>query len=228
MNPLILPVLGFFLELILLFFLSRQLTQSLMRLIYRLTKSRESTVNVLAFLYLPGTIIHELSHILTAGVLMVHVGNAEFMPEIREGSVKLGSAEIGQTDPFRRALIGLAPVILGIALIAGAVWYVFIFSQAFSIVKLVILLYLLFEVSNTMFSSPKDLEGLLEVSALIISLFIAFYFLNITLPFNLISNFLSNNQELIKKVDLFLLLPIGVDLTVFTATKLFTPSKNPA
>src|SRR3989442_1579645 len=112
-------LLFFLLELLSLFFFSKLLINALARLFYFFTHSHRATVSFLAALLLPGTIIHELSHIITAGVLMVHTGEMEFTPQIREDEVKLGSAQIGKTDPFRRALIGVAPVILGSAAILG-------------------------------------------------------------------------------------------------------------
>ena len=51
-------------------------------------------------LFLPGTVIHELAHVLSAGVLLVHVGEVEFMPQQTPEGIKLGSAQIGQRHFF--------------------------------------------------------------------------------------------------------------------------------
>src|SRR4051812_17870011 len=99
----------FFLELILLFILSRFLSRSLSLLFYHGTKSEKWAVWLLAIVFLPGTIIHELAHFLTAALLLVHVGDVEFMPKVHGSSVKLGSVAIGHTDIIRRAVIGFAP-----------------------------------------------------------------------------------------------------------------------
>ena len=138
-------------ELLVLLFLSRTLTRLL---------SRFLSIDVLSFLFLPGIIIHELSHFLIASLLFVPVGEIEFVPKRTEQGLKLGSVAIWKTDPIRRALIGVSPIIAGVLLL-GAAGY-FMFSNSL-IVMAVLLLYLVFSVSNTMFSSSKDLEGFLEV-----------------------------------------------------------------
>src|SRR5580704_5390415 len=96
----------FFIELVVLFLLSRNLTRVLSHFFYQLTKNKTFTISALAFLFFPGTVIHELAHALFAGLLGVHVGEIEFMPKIEGDKVKLGSVQIAQTDPIRRFLIG--------------------------------------------------------------------------------------------------------------------------
>ncbi|HKC14513.1 MAG TPA: hypothetical protein VKC89_00935, partial [Patescibacteria group bacterium] len=80
-------VLLFPFEFIFLFILSRTLTRKLSFL----------PINLTSFLFLPGVIVHELSHYLLASLLFVPVGDIEFMPQRREGELKLGSVSIGQT-----------------------------------------------------------------------------------------------------------------------------------
>lgn len=138
------------LELILLFLLSRKLTQSLSTVV---------PYQLLAVIFFPGVVIHELSHFLAAGVLFVPVSDMEFMPKKQEGRLKLGSVSIGKTDPFRRAVIGVAPVIAGLAFLFGMASVI---SQN-SLMVQIVLLYFVFAIANTMFSSPKDMEGFLEV-----------------------------------------------------------------
>jgi len=101
----------FIFELILLFFLSKKLINSLARIIFRLTKNHKAVVNILAIIFLPGTIIHELAHLLFAGLMMVPVGELSVVPEVDERGVKLGSVQIGKTDPIRGTIVGMAPVV---------------------------------------------------------------------------------------------------------------------
>src|SRR3989344_1188437 len=96
--------LGLFLvELVVLFFSSRLLLGSLAQLLMGWTGSREVTIKILAILFLPGTMVHELAHVLSAGVLQVPTGEIEFMPQVLDGGegVKLGSAQIAKTDIVR-------------------------------------------------------------------------------------------------------------------------------
>ncbi len=209
----------FLIEVISLYFCSKLLIRALARLFYHLTKSHRATVHLLAFLFLPGTLIHELAHVLTAGALLVPVGNFELIPEIRENGVKLGSAEIGKTDPFRRALIGVAPVLFGISIIIGVLYYLSTSLEVQFWIFLV-LFYILFEAANTMFSSKKDLEGTLEAGFLIIGLFAALYLLKFDTIFVWIGEFLIKYEVQIQKADVFLAVPIMLDFMVYGIVKL--------
>ncbi|MCL5784233.1 MAG: hypothetical protein M1142_02675 [Patescibacteria group bacterium] len=218
----------FLVELVFLFLLSRQLVQSLARAIYKISKSHRVVVHTLAILFLPGTIIHELAHLLFAGVMLVPVGEMNVLPEIEGDGVKLGSVQIAKTDPFRRMIIGVAPVLLGMILI----------FSIFLLVKLgvspwwqaALALYFLFEIGNTMFSSKKDIEGSVLFVILILTLAlvitIALYFLN---P-NILQNFwLYLNQlnldfaaNFFKQASIYLIIPAALDLLMILLTKLAT------
>ena len=102
-------------ELVILSLLTRRLHQHISQAVFRITKNQKTTMYVLAILFLPGTFIHEVAHFLTALVLLVPVGQPEFLPEAIEGNkIKLGSVPIAKTDPLRRFLIGIAlPANLG-------------------------------------------------------------------------------------------------------------------
>lgn len=210
----------FFLELMLLSFFSRLLITSLSKLFYRFTRDRETIINILAVILWPGTVVHELSHAITAGVLMVHVGDVTLTPEIDGEHVILGKAEVGVTDPFRQLLIGVAPAFWGLAIIISSLWY---FTSAGEIIlwHLLLLLYLVFVIANTMFASKKDMEGSLIVFLLLISILVALYLLKINQPFVWIESLMTENfGEFMKKVDLFLGIPLGVDLLVYSLTQI--------
>ncbi len=100
-------------ELFGLFLVSRHMINALASLIYRVSRSEKLMVSALAVLFLPGTMIHELSHALVAVVLRVPVGRMEFLPKMDSGTIRLGSVEIGQSDRVRRSLIGVAPFLVG-------------------------------------------------------------------------------------------------------------------
>ena len=190
----------------------------------RITRSQTVTIHLLSFLFLPGVIIHELAHMFVASLLFVRVGEIEFFPQIKEDGVKLGSVAIGQTDPVRRTLIGIAPVLVGLAVIIGSLW--FFTSDVLLInpvIKYILLIYILFEVGNTMFSSKKDMEGTVAfLSAIIVILFVVFI-AGFRLPFIWVWEFLSQEQvvDVVRQAVLFLLAPIAVDAVVLGITRLF-------
>lgn len=192
----------------------------------KLTKNHKVTVHILSILFLPGTIVHELSHLLVAGILMVPVGDIDLLPEVEGETVKLGSVQIGRTDPFRRILIGVAPLVLGLSALIGLIYFNKDSLLHFSPVWLSILVvYLIFQITNTMFSSKKDLEGalvfigaILTVAIIIVlTLYFTGYMPDLTwvnsLDFQPVNSFLIT-------VDKFILAPLIMDLTVFGLIKL--------
>ena len=216
----------FFLELAFLFLLSRFLTKSLLKLFFRITKNNKIAVGLLVFLFFPGTVVHEMAHLLSAGLLFVKTGSMELFPKITESEIRLGSVEIAKTDPLRRAIIGVAPVLLGLAMIFGILFYL----QAFAIKNPVLYLfsfYILFAIGNTLFSSKKDLEGtiefLLALSFLLSALFI--------IKTEIATAFLQALQKpevvnFFKNADLFLIAPILIDLVIVSVTGFFIGRKS--
>ncbi|MBI2329830.1 hypothetical protein HYU94_00365 [Candidatus Daviesbacteria bacterium] len=212
-------------ELILLFILSKKVVNFLAQIIYKFTKSHRVVVHTLAVVFLPGTIIHELAHLLFAGIMLVPVGELSVMPEIEEKGVKLGTVEIGKTDPFRRMIIGVAPVLLGMILIFSLFLLVKIGIAPWWQVALV--LYFLFEIGNTMFSSKKDLEGsiifVILVLALFLIAFLVLYFLNPALLQNIWVYLNNLNLEFaanfFKQASIYLLIPVALDLLIISLTR---------
>ncbi|MEK7119471.1 MAG: hypothetical protein AAB889_03035 [Patescibacteria group bacterium] len=163
-------------ELGLLYFLSRWLTQTLYTFFLLIFKIRSIAMSLVTLLLFPGTVIHELSHLFVAEILGVRTGKLTLAPEeIREtnpsklrAGVKAGSVAIAATDPIRRALIGIAPVFTGIGFLAGLSYWFQINNIA---IITIIIFYIMFAVSNSMFSSKQDLKGFWPV-AIIVSLII--------------------------------------------------------
>ena len=208
-----------FLEIVTLFLLSKRISKALPKFL---------STNFLSFLFLPGVIIHEFSHMLIAVILFVPVGNMEFSPKNNEGGLKLGSIEIAKTDPIRRSIIGFAPVFVGFMIVVGIV-YLFMHNISFfqdkspyilGAVSLAIT-YLLFVISNTMFSSSRDMEGAIEILITLIIIFGAAYILGFRFP-DFIIDFVFSDEVigLIKKAILFLLAPVAIDLTILAIIKM--------
>jgi hypothetical protein len=72
-----------------------------------------------SLLFLPGTIIHELSHWIVAEVLGVRTGTISIFPDLESSgdTRRLGSVATQRSDPFRAFLIGIAPFISGLAIL---------------------------------------------------------------------------------------------------------------
>jgi len=176
-------------ELLALYILSRRLTQNLFTAIFLLTKSRPIAISFLSLLFFPGTVIHELAHLFTAEILGVRTSGLTLVPAgIEQKEVHTGSVSIAQSDPIRRAIIGIAPILVGLATL-GILSYFFpillkqvridasggiVFSQP-SIYYVLFSIYALFAISNTMFSSPEDLDGFWPVVGVLVLLSAAAY-----------------------------------------------------
>lgn len=208
MNLWIVSIIG---EIIILYILTRHLTQNLYIAAFLLTKSRAISVGFLSLIFFPGTVIHELAHLFTAEILGVHTGGLTLVPEgIEQTNVRTGSVSIAQTDPLRRAVIGVAPVFVGLATLFTISYFLptlweqtaidiqngIAFSN-YSIYTLLLSFYALFAVSNSMFSSHEDMEGFWPVAIVVILVFGAAYIAGIrfSLPENAVagvSNFIQS------------------------------------
>lgn len=164
-----------------------------------------------------------MAHLLTAGVLLVGVGEISLMPEIREGGVKLGHVEIAKTDPIRRMLIGFAPVFAGLTILTGIIFYAnsnFFQKGEYPSWLIAILFYLGLVIGNTMFSSKKDLEGSLAVVVIFSSIIAATYLLGFDELFVFLKKNLVDNQTgFYKNFAYFLSLPVVLDMSVYLLAK---------
>lgn len=181
-------------ELTALFFLSRWLTQSVFALFLLVFRARSVAVTIVLLLEFPGTVVHELAHLFTAEILRVPTGKLTLVPEsIREETVRSGSVTIAETDPIRRSVIGLAPLFAGILVLTAISYFLpqvlpnredlrdTGYWGKWSSYLFLALSYLLFAVSNTMFSSSEDLKGFWPVAIIIGVLFGTLYFIGIRL-----------------------------------------------
>lgn len=216
----------FVIELFLVFLFSRSLTHSLAKLFYCVSKSKRFTFNVLAIIFLPGTIVHEMAHFLSAGMMGVHVGEIDVLPSIEDDGVRFGMVKVNQTDIFRQSVIGIAPVILGLGVIFTIFWLFQTGTLTFNALwQEILIIYIIFSITNTMFSSKKDME---EATGFFVAIFLI---LAICLIGLLYTNFISssslleifNSEQLInffQKIDLFLLILIGIDFFILSLTKI--------
>jgi hypothetical protein len=175
---------------------------------------------------LPGTIIHELSHLLIAELLRVKTGELTFTPEVlANNTIRVGALKIAKTGPLRPSLIGIAPILVGTTTITSLAHFTLtpilqkILFTSFHPIHYQTLIthycllftvcYLIFALSNTMFSSKKDLETILFPIIIIVVFGGAFWLadLKISLSPKIISSFTS----LLKNLNLALAGTILID-----------------
>lgn len=175
----------------------RRLHYEIQALLFILTKRIDLSLTIFAILFLPGVMIHELSHYGMARLLNVPVGKLSLIPQpLPDGRMRLGYVETESTDFIRDALIGTAPLIAGSFVVAYAglinlrfstFWTEFSitdFSASVSGLSRIvnqqdfwIWFYIIFVVSSTMFPSTTDRRGwapiLLIIGVLVSLLLIA-------------------------------------------------------
>lgn len=214
------PSITFLFELCFLFFLSRQVTRVISSSFHSITQSKKGLVVTIAFLFLPGTILHELAHFFMAKILFVKTGAISLLPHLSGETLRLGSVQIEQVDPVRKLLIGVAPILAGVSVLS-LVYYFFLQQTNYLTWGVLIPITTTFIIGNTMFSSRKDLEGtlgFLAVATILIGILLAanpilnqtiVYFLTVTAtPFFSI-------------LSLYLLPPVILDIAIILLAKVF-------
>jgi hypothetical protein len=102
-----------------LLFLSRWITRHIQGIGYLLSGDGHVALLLYFLVILPGILVHELSHALTALLLWVPVRRFSIglRPKGQGDQMSLGSVDIAETDALRSSLIGLAPLIAGCGVI---------------------------------------------------------------------------------------------------------------
>ena len=158
----------------LLVWLQRWLHRELQAIFLLITHDAGISIIIFSILFLPGVMIHELSHFLSARLLRVKTGKFSIIPKVLpNGKVQLGYVEVATSDIFRDSLIGAAPLIAGLAAVLLIALFIFDLpvlgignlapSGLLPMVHAVLLaqdawlwIYLLFTISTTMMPSESD------------------------------------------------------------------------
>ena len=104
-----------------LIYLQRRLHFETQTLFFLLTKRTDLALALFSLLFLPGVILHEVSHYVMARLLQVKTGKFSLLPHpLPDGRLRLGFVETSSTDVLRDALIGIAPLVVGGAFVGYA------------------------------------------------------------------------------------------------------------
>lgn len=213
----------FFLELAILFFLSGFFINSIFNIVLKLTKSKFLSVYLIFILFLPGVLVHELSHYIFAKILRVGAGNIRLLPELFEGDLRLGSIDVAETDLLRRTIIGISPLISGTLIIVGLPLFFLISDNSRTVTypQIFIFLFVVFEIGNTMFSSRKDMQGVGKLIILTVLLFVCLHTIGISVLAFVGPIFLSGKiMNFIKTSSVFLSIPLVLDLILVILVRL--------
>ena len=136
-----------------------------------------------SIIFLPGTIIHELSHWIVAEILQVKTGDITIFPDSQtdQSNQRLGSVATVRTDPFRGFLIGLAPFITGIGILAILGRLLQLGWGNYAWWQLALIIYGIMVISNSMMISKEDRRTWPFIIVTLILLLIVMYRMQLTL-----------------------------------------------
>jgi hypothetical protein len=162
-----------------LLWFTRQVHQGLHGLAWLLTGHEIVAVYLYQILLLPGVALHEFSHYLAASLLGVRIRKVSLRPDVQGAKIQMGAVVMDKPDFIRGLLIGLAPLVLGSAVVVLIGQHIFdvgavieaarqndshgmieAIQAAFGVNDAWIWFYLIFAISNAMLPSESDRESL--------------------------------------------------------------------
>jgi len=212
----------FVLQVYFLSLLSSKIFNLLYSYLHKVFKKDSTVVFVISMLFLPGTFIHELSHAITATLLGSRVTKFSIWPTVEGGTIKMGYAQFVVKDIFRNTLIGISPLVFGILILY---FLILNFFTADFYLKIVIL-YFIFQVSNSMFLSESDVRDLkiLTLVALVLAVLV-FLVDNFYLKLNLLQgislgNFFKDYFNFFFYLNIFFVITIFINLGLLVVVKI--------
>lgn len=157
----------------------RWLHRELQAVLLLLTRNHSVSIGIFSLLFFPGVLLHETSHFLMARLLGVRTGKFSLVPQTTaQGTLRLGYVETARADWVRDTLIGLAPLLSGVAVTAwlgldrlqllpvgtallATQWQALpsLLGKVASVPDFWLWLYLAFAVSSTMLPSASDRQA---------------------------------------------------------------------
>lgn len=179
-----------------LFIASRRSIQSLYILFHTIFRNNHISTGIIAVIFFPGTLIHELSHFIMAILLLHPVHKLSLFPKFRGNMLRLGYVLYEKKDVVRSLIVGIAPVIVGV----GLLWWLYSinFVDSGSWAIMLFKSYIIFVLTSTMFSSKQDLIDLGYVVPMLVLASILCYLLEIPIFFFL------ENQSIVEAIRNFM------------------------
>ncbi|MCX7881106.1 MAG: hypothetical protein N2482_01165 [Patescibacteria group bacterium] len=215
--PIFLPIF-FVSEIILIFFLSQKTLNEIFYFLRKFFKNEKLVYSLVSLIFLPGTIVHELSHYGAATVLGLKVIEVKIFPVFEKNQIKLGSVIYGKKDVFRSILVGIAPLFFSLF----CFWLIGKFNlfPTKNIWLNIFFTYFIFTVSLTMFSSKQDLIDLIYLLPLGIIIGGVIYIFDLKeIIFNnqIVNSFL----EFVSIINLYLIVSISTNIVLIIFFKSF-------
>lgn len=196
-----------------LYLLSNKVNDYIYIFFQKIFKSSRAAAYLMSFVLLPGTFLHETAHFLTARMLLVPVKNFSLKPKLIKNNIIFGSVSIHKPDLIRGFIIGGAPVIFGLTIMCIAFYFFPIETALENTWLSAAMIILIFQISNTMFSSRKDMEGAIVVLLFMLISITILFLVKDYIPVSEIIAFISDpvNTKIIRQISLYLLIPITIN-----------------
>lgn len=210
----------FILQIIALYFLSHKTTNEFFYFLRMFTRNQKTVFVLVSVLFFPGTVLHEMAHYFFAVITNLRVREVKLFPEFNEGYIKLGRVLYEKKDFVRGLIVGIAPITIALFFFwwLGALR---LFPNDNPYLNL-ILGYVVFAVSSTMFSSKQDLVDLIYIVPLIIIIGGLVYI------FDIRADLILNNDRVIEKtvaviktINFYLLFSLVVNIFLILFFKSF-------
>lgn len=164
-----------FFGLFLLYLTRRKMTVELSKLVNRFGGGKRTFIWLWSLIFLPGTIIHEVSHFLAAALTGAKTGKIEIFPELSKNTLggefdrtkkthRLGFVQTQQLNPIRGFIVGIAPLLIGMGLLIWLAPELQVTSYKLQVSwQTAIKFYLFFTVANSLFLSWTDVKQTLPL-----------------------------------------------------------------
>ena len=174
-------------EILSIYFLSRIVLQKAYGVLMKIGNKRV-IVGIISMVYVPGTIIHELSHYFVALLLNMHPQEVSIFPVIEENHIRLGSVLYlkNKGDFIRPILIGIAPIFGAMATLLLIV-YTGLFPGK-ELWQTILFGYLILAITANMFSSPQDLVDIIYLVPIGLIIGVLLYLFPVTIPAHYLSS----------------------------------------
>lgn len=205
-------ILTFIILIFSIFFTTQISLKKLYIFLVKIFRSEKTAKIIFTIIFFPGTVIHEISHFLTAIILFQKIHSFEILPKFEKNQLILGSVKYYKTDFLRGIIVGISPFFGGVFVLFCLNYFNLFPSNSIGIN--IFFGYLIFVITSTMFSSKQDLVDLGYVIPLIFIIISFFYIFNLRLEINpnIINNILNFTSQFLKPINFQLILSLIINL----------------
>jgi hypothetical protein len=212
-----------------LFLLNEWISRHIQGIGLLITGHSEGGMVLVWLIFLPGIVLHEVSHWVTAHLLGLHPSRLRVWPERRGRLVRMGYVDFRAGGPLRESLVGLAPFLTGCAVLLGIATQVFGLDEQMSWkgaiqsvlgglhqADLWLFIYLIFTVSNGMMPSTSDRQAWGSLLLYMLVVTVSLYALDLlpTLPPETLARWLRRAQVLVYALGLAIAIDLPIALGV--------------